>query len=195
VGIAQVSGDASESVRLRERVSTSLVWGFVAALCVALPTLISGKNFGPFFLTLLLLLCVTFVVLVAAIVSWRKWRSSVLLLAAYALSLCFFVKCADPIRDYARWVFEGNHYRALVLSQNKAQGQLQHVEWDGWGGPGSDTTAYLVFDPTDSLAGAVHSHLHGKLLGIPCGVSDVRRFSRQWYEATMYTDTDWDHCD
>jgi hypothetical protein len=62
---------------------------------------------------------------------------------------------------------------------------------DGWGFAGSDTVVYVVFDPTNSLAGAAKSRAPGKFKGIPCEVSRVRRLESQWYSVVFYTDTDW----
>lgn len=54
--------------------------------------------------------------------------------------------------NYARWMFWSGSYKAQVLAQpDSTNNELKHIEWDGWGGAGMDTTVYLVFDPTDSL--------------------------------------------
>jgi hypothetical protein len=58
--------------------------------------------------------------------------------------------------------------KAEVLAQPSVTGELKHIEWDGWGCAGQDTTAYLVFDPTDSLSAAAREHRPGKFNGIPC---------------------------
>ena len=54
--------------------------------------------------------------------------------------------------NYARWLIWSRSYKAEVLAQpNSASGELKHIEWDGWGWAGMDTTIYLVFDPTNSF--------------------------------------------
>jgi hypothetical protein len=100
------------------------------------------------------------------------------------------------MRTEVRWLFRSKDYKTQVLAQPVlANGELRHIEWDGWGGPGAgDTVVYLVFDPTDSLAAAASSHESGKFKGIPCEIPDVRRLEKNWYTALFYADADWDHC-
>ena len=104
----------------------------------------------------------------------------VLLLSNYSL-----------VRDDVRWFFLSGGYKAKVLAQPPNE-QLKHVEWDGWGFVGvGDTTEFLVFDPTDSLAGASEALPPVKAHGLPCEVVRVRRLDRQWYAVLFYTDTYW----
>jgi hypothetical protein len=73
-------------------------------------------------------------------------------------------------------------------------GDLKHIEWDGWGFAGEESVVYLVFDPSDALSAVAPGKSPGKLAGIPCSVYRVRRFESHWYSVLFYTDTDWDHC-
>jgi len=99
------------------------------------------------------------------------------------------------VRTYARWFLESGPYKARLLARPEpGDGQLRHLEWDGWGWAGMDTNVYLVFDPTDSLAGAAGSHSAGKFNGIPCRVPRVRRLEHNWYSIEFYTDTSWEQC-
>src|SRR5689334_16224282 len=94
-----------------------------------------------------------------------------------------------PIK-YARWLIRSHHYKAKVLAEpSPANGELKHIEWDGWGWGGMDTTVYLVFDPTDSLSRA--SGHSGKYAGLPCEVALVKRLEDKWYTVQFYTDQDW----
>jgi hypothetical protein len=88
-----------------------------------------------------------------------------LFLIAVAIAWNFFA-----IRSAARWLAWSRHYKPEVLAQPNVTGELKHVEWDGWGSVGQDTTVYLVFDPTDSLSTAARDHHPGKFNGIPCEV-------------------------
>lgn len=98
-------------------------------------------------------------------------------------------------RWQARWLLHSAKYKAEILAQRPEEGGgLRHVEWDGWGWGGEDTTVYLVFDPNNALAEAVRGDHPGKYPGIPCTVPQVRRLANQWYTVLFYTDTDWDHC-
>jgi hypothetical protein len=100
------------------------------------------------------------------------------------------------VRTECRWLLWSKSYKARVLSQpEKANGELRHVELDGWGFAGAgDTIEYLVYDPNDSLSAAAADHSHGRFKGIPCEVFSVRRLQRHWYSTLFYTDTDWDQC-
>jgi hypothetical protein len=92
----------------------------------------------------------------------------------------------------ARWLARSQHYKAEVFAlPNSTNGELKHIEWDGWGWGGQDTTVYLVFDPTDSLSQAASSHQPGKYNGIPCEVFLVRRLESHWYTVQFYTNQDW----
>ncbi len=73
-------------------------------------------------------------------------------------------------------------------------GELRHVEWDGWGFVGTDTTEYLVYDPTDGLKDFAGKDPAGKVPGIPCVVPLVRRMVRGWYVVRFYTDQAWGVC-
>jgi len=84
-----------------------------------------------------------------------------------------------------------HHYKAEVLVQPIAKGQLKHIEWDGWGMAGQDTTVYLVFDPTNSLSSAAVSKRSGKFNGLPCEVFQVRRLENEWYTVQFYTNESW----
>jgi hypothetical protein len=110
------------------------------------------------------------------VVSWVLWRNEL------------------PMRSEVRWLWSSKAYKAQVLAQPvPANGDLRHIEWDGWGFAGAgDTTVYLVFDPNDSLAAG--SRVSGKFNGILCEVPEVRRLESNWYTVRFYTDTSWDHC-
>ncbi len=102
---------------------------------------------------------------------------------------------SDYVHTTGRWVIHSKAYKAKVLAQaSPTNEELKHIEWDGWGFAGSDTTVYLVFDPHDSLAMAAKSGQPGKFNGIPCEVPEVRRLEDHWYTVLFYTDTDWNHC-
>jgi hypothetical protein len=94
--------------------------------------------------------------------------------------------------NYARWLIWSRSYKAEVLAQpDSANNELKHIEWDGWGWGGMDTTVYLVFDPADSLSQAASSHQPGKYSGLPCKVDRVKRLEDKWYTVQFYTDRVW----
>jgi hypothetical protein len=92
-----------------------------------------------------------------------------------------------------RWLLYSSSYKANVLAKHDARySSMRHIEWDGWGGFGSDTTAYLVFDPADSLAPLARAGQPGVNKGIPCEVWEARRLEEHWYYVVFYTNTSWD---
>lgn len=96
------------------------------------------------------------------------------------------------VRDHLRWLLRSAHYKAQVLAQpDPGAGKLRHSEWDGWGFAGEDTTVFLAFDPTDSLAAAVSRQAPVNAATLPCEVARVRRLESHWYAVLFYTDTYW----
>jgi hypothetical protein len=105
------------------------------------------------------------------------------------------LKNALEVRSDARWLLFSKQYKARVLAEPvRSNGEMRHIEWDGWGWVGIDTTVYLVFDPNDSLSAAAKSHSPGKFSGIPCEIYRVRRLESHYYTVHFYTETDWGHC-
>lgn len=102
----------------------------------------------------------------------------------------------SPARMAVRWMLWSREYKSEVLARPSVpDGELKHIEWDGWGWAGQDTTVYLVYDPTISLATAASNRQSGKFVGIPCEVANVSRLEGQWYTVTFYTDTEWGRCE
>jgi len=95
------------------------------------------------------------------------------------------------IRTAVRWSAWSERYKSEVLAQSNATGKLKHIEWDGWGWAGQDTTVYLVFDPTDSLSIPARNHRPGKFDGIPCEVPVVKQLEKNWYAIQFYTNEWW----
>ena len=81
--------------------------------------------------------------------------------------------------------------RQMTVLAQPPSDELKHAEWDGWGFAGADTTAFIVFDPTDSLAGVTEALPPIKARTLPCDVVRVRRLDRHWYAVLFYTDTYW----
>jgi hypothetical protein len=99
------------------------------------------------------------------------------------------------MRDAVRWFAYGRVLKWEVLQQPEPMdASLRHVEWEGWGFAGSDTTVYLVFDPKNALATAAKNRTSGKLGALPCEVYRIRQRESQWYTVQFYTQTDWDYC-
>jgi uncharacterized iron-regulated membrane protein len=96
------------------------------------------------------------------------------------------------LRTATKWFMRSQRYKSEVLAQSGGTaGELKHIEWDGWGWAGQDTTVYLVFDSTDSLSMAAANHAPGKFNGIPCEVAQVRQLESHWYTVQFYTNEFW----
>jgi hypothetical protein len=136
---------------------------------------------------------VSIVLLSYAIGKKRRHCLSILsMLAVYWAISAALVENYWEVHDPARWLVWSHDYKAKVLAQPvSANGEQKHVEWDGWGSAGMETTVFLVFDPTDSLSAAAMSHRSGKFNGIPCEVPLVRRLESHWYTVRFYTDEYW----
>jgi hypothetical protein len=131
--------------------------------------------------------------LVRAVVSTGRRRLAIFLaLAAYVGVQTLGLTHYRLVRDRVRWGLLSGVYESRVLAQPvAANGRFRHVEWDGWGFAGADTTVFLVFDPADSLAKELGAPPPVKAPGLPCDVVHIRRLARQWYAVLFYTETYW----
>jgi hypothetical protein len=121
----------------------------------------------------------------------QRLSPPLLVVGVYVLAAMLLLSNCSLVRDYVRWFVFSSGYKAKVLAQPPSA-ELKHAEWDGWGFAGvGDTTAFLVFDPTDSLAGATVALPPVSAWGLPCEVVRVRRLGHQWYSVLFYTDTYW----
>jgi hypothetical protein len=114
----------------------------------------------------------------------------------YAISAATFWHGFD-IRSAARWLVWSNDYKARVLAQPQPpNGELKHIDWDGWGEFAQDFSVFLVFDPNDSLSGPANNGQYGKFNGIPCKVDVVHRMESHWYTVLFegYVNASWDSC-
>ena len=93
-----------------------------------------------------------------------------------------------------RWLAHSEHYKAAVMTQlQPPNGELKHIEWDGWGMAGSgDTIVYLVFEPDRELKTVPETS--DRYVGIPCAVRRVRRREPHWFYVVFYTNTGWPEC-
>jgi hypothetical protein len=128
----------------------------------------------------------------------KQWPGLPILLILpvyWAVTWVLFANDYD-VRNAARWILEAKNYKAAVLRQPATSNdELRHVEWDGWGWAGMDTTVYLVYDPEDSLSEPAKMHNSGKFGGIPCAVPRVQKLESHWYSVRYYTDATWNECD
>ena len=148
-----------------------------------------------------LLIVASIASLIYAAVKRNRRRLFVLLQALsvfWVISASLFVyefRHEFEIRDAARWLVSSARFKREVLAQHTAtNGELKSIDWDGWGMFSQDTEIYLVFDPSDSLAGPARSHSSGRFGGLPCKVQSVRRLEDHWYSVVFYTSETWGNC-
>jgi hypothetical protein len=104
-------------------------------------------------------------------------------LAVLTASVFFNYVYPIGVRSAARWLVWSHDYKAQVLAgPQPPNGELRNIEWDGGGMFAQDWDVFLVFDPTDSLAGPARNLQSCKLRGIPCSEAYlVRRMDSYWY--------------
>jgi hypothetical protein len=121
----------------------------------------------------------------------RGRLAALLISVAYLFVPLLLLSNYSLVRDHVRWILLSHDYKTKIIAQSSNQ-VLRHIEWDGWGFAGiADTTVYLVFDPTDSLARVAGAPDPVTAAGLPCAVYRVRRLDRQWYAVNFYSDTQW----
>jgi hypothetical protein len=124
---------------------------------------------------------------------WLFGALGALFLGVFLIIACTVAWNFYSLRTALKWWAWSHGYQKEVMAQpsNAPLGELKHIEWDGWGWAGQDTTVYLVFDPTDSLLTAARNHAHGKFKGIPCEVAAVSQLDSHWYAVRFYTNEFW----
>jgi hypothetical protein len=170
-----------------------LVYGPSAAVIIFLPLLISSNTDVLYIFLIVPALAFTGIcVLIYAAIRKDLWVA-LMVLAFFAVSAVMFLG-QFQICTLTRWFLWSGHYKKEVLAERTpVNGDLKHIEWDGWGFAGMDSTVFLVFDPANSLAAAAHNNQFGKFKGIPCDVSDVERMDSDWYLIEIAFGN-WDGC-
>lgn len=172
-------------------------WRLAACLVASLLLTTVSLAFAEYDLAALLCVGIAFLtgllLLICAVANQGRRRfQTFIALAVYLFVPILLLTHYSATRDHVRWMLLSRAYRAKVLEEpTPANGQFKHIEWDGWGFAGEDTTSFLVFDPTNSLAKSLDTQSPVKARGLPCGVVYVRRLGSQWYVALFYTDTYW----
>jgi len=182
---------AAESRRLDWRAP---LYGILAAIIVFIPVVIN-ENIDVLYLFIVApgLFIMGLCVLVYAAFC-KNLRIAAMVATFWTASALLFIY-GPEVRSPIKWLLFSTKYKNQVLAQPvSSNGDFKHTEWDGWGWAGINTSVYLVFDPTDSLAAAAKSHQPGKFKGIPCAVPWVRRLQSHWYRVMFYTDQDWGGC-
>jgi len=169
-------------------------YAVIAAIAVMLLVFVYGSDPALDYLFFIVpTVCLTILVLLLMVVTSKRTRQSLSILLAAVVFLFAagaMLKTQEGLRPSLRWGLWSRRLKAQVLAQPSAPNEeLKHIEWDGWGGaPVGDWTAYIVYDPTDSLAVEVkvgRSGSYKRLKGIPCEVDSVRRLEARWYSVGL----------
>lgn len=168
--------------------------GTAAAILLLLSVCLLPDDLTPYYLFLVVPCLATSAAVLLPLLAFRRTRrfSAGLLLAA-AVFLCVSavgLRFQRTLRPELRWALFSHKFKKEVLSQPvERSDELRHVEWDAWGwGPVGDFTAYVVFDPDDSLQSKAHLT---NIRGIPGDVLDVDRLGPRWYSVTLLGDDPW----
>lgn len=146
--------------------------------------------------------CLAILALLLVIIFSKRTRRNLSILLAVVMFLLVagaMLNTQEVVRPSLRWRLWSRRIKTQVLAQPSAPYEgLRHIEWDGWGwGPSGDWTAYIVYDPTDSLAvegQPGRSGSYRRLKGIPCEVDSVRRVEANWYSVVLGMNEWWDRC-
>ncbi len=194
----QLNKMKSDSTSERDQLGWQMpMYAVLAAVIVFLPSLISSKTEVLYIFVIVPgLALISICVLIYAAVSRRL--PTAMMVATFCVVSAVAFLYNFQIRTFTRWLLWSGQYKKEVLAEpTPVNGDLKHIEWDGWGWGGQDFSVFLVFDPTDSLSGPAQNDQLGKLNGIPCEVSYVRRMDSHWYIVFFdgYVDqSSWDSC-
>lgn len=173
----QLAGGFAASLALTALALAFAEFDLAALLCAAM-ALITG---------------VLLIIFAVANTGRRRWVT-LSALAVYLLISAFLFPHLWVSRSHVRWLLLSHSYEAKVLAKPApGSGEFKHVAWDGWGMAGQETDAYLVFDPSNSLAATLGARAPVRAAGLPCRVHQITRLASQWYAVQFYTDVTWVH--
>ena len=172
-----------------------------SALAMFLPIELYSSQWGALLYAIFAVPFFSVAIVVNAVIAFvrrkpRRGLAMMCTLLAFVATSWALLRNQQLLRTEVRWLFASETYKSeMLVSPIPRNGEVRHIEWDGWGFPGAgDTTVYLVFDPSDSLSVAAKRYSPGRYQGLPCEVPDVHRLEKNWYTVLFYTDTDWEHC-
>jgi hypothetical protein len=146
----------------------------------------ASRDFGAFFLALLVLPCLALVTLIwigaAALAPGRQGRCLGIAIAVALLAAPAFL-VAGALRDrvrFAGWAVANGPLERLT------QRNAVLAWWDSWGMAGSENDSYLVADPDDSIGTIAAAERWRRHRHLSCEIVDSRRMAARVYIVTTY---------
>ena len=158
----QLNKMKSDSTSERDQLGWQMpMYAVLAAVIVFLPSLISSKTEVLYIFVIVPgLALISICVLIYAAVSRRL--PTAMMVATFCVVSAVAFLYNFQIRTFTRWLLWSGQYKKEVLAEpTPVNGDLKHIEWDGWGWGGQDTTDL------------------------------VRRLESHWYTVQFYTNQDW----
>ena len=146
---------------------------------------------------LYILVLAPLVVVIWAIVGLvRRTRQVWLTLLVFCIVTVTSLKATDYFfRVHGRWLFLATSSKKQLLAQPlPPDGELRHLDWDGWGMFAQDTEVYLVNDPANATMRFNRTQNGLRAKGVPCSFWKAYRLEPHWYAVVFFTSTGWDEC-
>jgi len=109
-------------------------YGSLGAVIVLLPKMILGNDIGTFLGTAVIAAIVGLILLVVLFRTIRRQSIAVLsMVAVFGGASWLLFRVSDDVRTTGRWLIQSGRYKTEIRVQtNSTNGELKHVEWDGW---------------------------------------------------------------
>ena len=168
-----------------------------ASVAFAVPLVLSflpSFDLWQFLYVLLLAPLIVVIWLVIGLV--RRSQQVWVTLFVYCVVTFISLKLSDYFfRMHGRWIFLASTSKKRLLAQPvPINGELRHLDWDGWGMFAQDTEVYLVNDPVNATIPIEKTKDGLRAKGIPCHFWKAYRLEAHWYAVVYFTSTGWDDC-
>ncbi len=174
-----------------------ILFGAIGSVVVVMP-LVTLDNSDAAALLAMLLAPIVFVALLVVGILRRQGRLLWLgfTLASFVIAAALVQRYSNDLRVEAKWLRHRDTYKAALSGQIRTDGRLlRHMDWDDWGFAGNENSAFVVLDPTDSLAYAAATQAPGRYRGLPCPVFRVVKLEPHYYDVLFFTNSYWNQCE
>ena len=173
------------------------MFGAIGGVVVVMPLVTLDNGDGATLLAILLTPFVFVALLVVGIL--RKQRRLLWIgctLASFVIAVSLIQRDSNGLRIEAKWIRHRDTYEAALSGQMRTDSRLlRHMDWDDWGFAGNENFAFVVRDPTDSLAYAAATGASGTYRGLPCPVFRVIKLEPHYYDVLFFTNSYWNQCE